>query len=151
MGGCPTLPIYHAEIQVPVLGMAVKSYSTEGKPAPPGDPGDLVVVRAFPNMPRSFLGPTEEEGELMYKAAYYDFYPPNSEDQGTGRIWRHGDLIQITDRGGTLMLGRSDGVLNPGGVRFGSAEIYAVIEQMKDEIDDSLAVGQKLPDGDERV
>jgi acetoacetyl-CoA synthetase len=67
-----------------------------------------------------------------YHAAYFDVYP---------NVWRHGDFIEITERGGVIMFGRSDAVLNPGGVRIGTAEIYRQVEQLE-EIDDSIVVGQ---------
>lgn len=103
----------------------------------------MVITKPFPNMPIGFWGPG---GEKRYHAAYFEAYP-----QKQPAVWTHGDWIEIHSlTRGVLVLGRSDGVLNPAGVRFGSAEIYNVVEQIE-EVEDCLAIGQKLPDGDERL
>ena len=118
------------------------SEGAPGKEVPLGGEGELVAVSAFPNQPVKFWG---DAGGKKYQAAYFARFD---------NVWTHGDFISIdpiTDS--VIMHGRSDGVLNPKGVRFGSAEIYAVIElYFADEIEDSICVGQRRPqDPDERV
>eukprot|EP00835_Amoeboradix_gromovi_P004276 NODE_324_length_10963_cov_0.175350.p1 type:complete len:598 gc:universal NODE_324_length_10963_cov_0.175350:2340-4133(+) len=133
-GYTTNLPLYPGEIQCCNLGMEVYSYK-DGK-AVYDEAGDLVCTRAFPSMPLYFLN-----GQEAYKKAYFNVYP---------QIWHHGDYCLINSKtGGILMLGRSDGTLKPGGVRFGSAELYKVIDQI-DWVIDSLAIGQAIED-DERV
>ncbi|KAG5655235.1 hypothetical protein KAF25_001988, partial [Fusarium avenaceum] len=143
--GTPLLPVYSGEIQCKALGMAVdvydsgtdKSVSVEES----GAPGELVCKRPFPSQPIAFLG---EKGAQQYKASYFERCGPT--------VWCQGDFVQRSPTtGGIIMLGRSDGVLNPSGVRFGSAEIYAVTETIP-EILDSICVGQKREiDANERV
>ncbi|KAF7332219.1 Acetoacetyl-CoA synthetase [Mycena kentingensis (nom. inval.)] len=149
------LPVYRGEIQCRMLGMAVESYSDEGKLNPPDVPGELVALKPFPCMPAGFwpLEGFSDDAQAVaaakarYQQAYFADIP---------RVWYHGDHICITrsragNGGGMIMRGRSDGVLNPGGVRFGSSELYDVIEAVfPGIIVDSLAVGQKLGE-DERV
>lgn len=93
-------------------------------------------------MPLGFLN---DEGGVRYKSAYFEEFPTP--------CWTQGDWIEISSlTGGTIVFGRSDGVLNPSGVRFGSAELYDVVEEMKDLVEDCIAVGQKIEGGhDERV
>jgi acetoacetyl-CoA synthetase len=93
-------------------------------------------------MPLGFLN---DEGGARYKSAYFEEF--------TTPCWTQGDWIEISSvTGGTVVFGRSDGVLNPSGVRFGSAELYDVVEEMKDIVEDCIAVGQKIENGhDERV
>ncbi|KAF5369916.1 hypothetical protein D9758_001032 [Tetrapyrgos nigripes] len=155
-GMCSALPVYRGEIQCRMLGMAIQAFNANGTPCPPGQPGDLVCTRPFPCMPAGFwplpgFG-TEEAVKVAqekYRQAYF------SEFNG---VWYHGDHILITpskggNGGGVVMLGRSDGVLNPGGVRFGSAELYDVIDMcFASEIQDSVAVGLSVDNGtDEQV
>jgi acetoacetyl-CoA synthetase len=90
---------------------------------------ELVCTAPSPSMPLFFWNDANNE---KYQAAYFDYYP---------NIWRHGDYIEINDRGGVVMYGRSDATLNPGGVRIGTAEIYRIIDQM-DEVEDSVVVSQ---------
>ncbi|KAJ4307672.1 hypothetical protein N0V84_012567 [Fusarium piperis] len=145
VGGSPILPVYAGEIQTKALGMAVDVLdATETKPLSieaTGGAGELVCTGPFPSQPLAFVG---TEGQEKYRSSYFDRFGP--------RVWCQGDFIQrLVDTGGFLMLGRSDGVLNPSGIRFGSAEIYAVTETISD-IADSICVGQKRPsDSDERV
>ncbi|KAG9283944.1 hypothetical protein G9A89_005451 [Geosiphon pyriformis] len=131
------LPVYRGEIQCICLGMKVEAWDGPNNPSF-GKPADLVCSEPFPCMPIYFLN---DHGNLKYRAAYFDNYPS---------VWYHGDFIWINpNTGGVVMLGRSDGTLNPGGIRFGSAEIYNVVESFP-QIEDSLVVGQKIGD-DERV
>jgi len=108
--------------------MKVYAFDENGKPVY-NDQGELVCTAPAPSMPIYFWD--DPEGK-KYHSAYFDVYPG---------VWRHGDYIVISDRGGITMYGRSDATLNPGGVRIGTAEIYRQVE-MLDEIEDSLVVGQ---------
>lgn len=128
------LPVYQGQIQCRHLGMAIECWNDQGEPVY-DECGDLVCTRPFPSMPVYFFNDQPEN--LKYKQSYFHKYE--------GRVWTHGDFCQIDKyTGGVYMLGRSDGTLNPNGVRFGSADIYNAIEHM-DEIADSLCVGQKNP------
>ena len=109
--------------------MKVEAFDDDGKPIV-NQQGELVCTAPSPSMPIYFWD--DPEGE-KYHAAYFDVYPG---------VWRHGDFIEINDRGGVSIYGRSDATLNPGGVRIGTAEIYRQVEQM-DKIADSLVVGQQ--------
>ncbi|XP_013064717.2 acetoacetyl-CoA synthetase-like [Biomphalaria glabrata] len=139
MGQNWTVPVYRGEIQCLLLGCDMQSWHETGKPVWNQD-GELVCLTPFPSMPVYFWN--DDDG-TKYKKAYFNKFP---------NIWAHGDYCLInSETGGVLMLGRSDGTLNPNGVRFGSAEIYHVVESFK-EIQDSVCVGQKSKDGsDERV
>jgi acetoacetyl-CoA synthetase len=116
--------------------MKVEAFNENGKPVR-NQQGELVCLAAAPPMPIYFW--EDPDGE-KYDNAYFDVYPG---------VWRHGDFIEINDRGGVVIYGRSDATLNPGGVRIGTAEIYRQVEQMP-EIEDSLVVGQDWK-GDVRV
>lgn len=136
-GQNPTVPVYRGEIQTRNLGMAVESWNNEGE-AVYDQSGELVCTKPFPCMPIYFWN--DPQG-LKYKKAYFNKF---------AGVWTHGDFCSISSStGGILMLGRSDGTLNPAGVRFGSAEIYNIVEKF-DDVEDSLCVGQQTDDG-ERV
>ncbi|KAJ2474261.1 hypothetical protein GGI02_000237 [Coemansia sp. RSA 2322] len=136
-GANTSLPVYRGEIQARGLGMAVECWDHDGRPVL-GQSGDLVCVKPFPCMPVYFWG--DRDG-LRYHSAYFDHHP---------HVWSHGDFMIIDEAtGGVHMLGRSDGTLNPAGVRFGSAELYNIVDTFP-EIADSLVVGQRQG-GDERV
>ncbi len=126
--GNPMGPVYAGELQCRGLGMKVEAFDENGEPVL-GRQGELVCTAPAPSMPICFWD--DPEGK-KYHAAYFDVFPG---------VWCHGDYIQINDRGGVTIHGRSDTTLNPGGVRIGTAEIYRQIEQL-DEIEDSLVVGQ---------
>jgi len=126
--GNPIAPVYIGELQCRGLGMKVEAFDDNGKPVI-GQQGELVCTAPFPSMPIYFWD--DSEGKKYYNA-YFDVYP---------NIWRHGDYIEINERGSVKIFGRSDTTLNPGGVRIGTAEIYRQIEQV-DEIADSLVIGQ---------
>lgn len=121
-------PVYGGELQCRYLGMKVEAFDEQGK-AIRNQQGELVCLAPSPSMPIYFWN--DPDGE-KYLAAYFDKYP---------HVWRHGDFIEINDRGGVIIYGRSDATLNPGGVRIGTAEIYRQVEQLE-EIEDSLVVGQ---------
>lgn len=136
MLGVPTLPVYSGEIQAPGLGMAIAAWNDDAEPVV-GEKGELVCTQPFVSMPVGFWN--DQDGK-RYQKAYFDFYPDRD-------VWRHGDFIAITERGGVIVFGRSDATLNPGGVRIGTAEIYRQVEAMPGVID-SLAIGHEESDGD---
>lgn len=127
MLGNPTLPVYSEEIQSRGLGMKVEAWSEEANSLIE-EKGELICKAPFPSMPIYFWNDTDDE---KYHDAYFDYFPG---------VWRHGDFIRITERGGVVVYGRSDATLNPGGVRIGTSEIYRVVESM-DEVKDSIVVG----------
>ncbi len=135
--GNPALPVWRGEIQCKGLGMDVAVFNDNGIEVENGVKGELVCRNAFPSMP---LGFWDDEGSRKYKAAYFEKFPDN---------WHHGDYVEITEHGGMVVYGRSDAVLNPSGVRIGTAEIYRQAEQV-DEVVEGLVIGQKW-DGDTRV
>jgi acetoacetyl-CoA synthetase len=139
----PLVPVYAGEIQVRGLGMAVEVWDHEGKNiTDTGEPGDLICAKPFPCQPVRFWG---ADGELMYKKSYFERFPG---------VWHHGDFVKVNPKtGGLVMLGRSDGVLKPAGVRFGSAEIYNILlKYFPGEVADALCVGRRRPtDSDEAV
>jgi len=134
--GCPILPVHRGELQCRGLGMAVEIFDDAGR-SHTDEPGELVCTRPFPSMPVGFWN---DPGGSKYRAAYFERFPG---------VWHHGDWARLTPRGGLVIHGRSDAVLNPGGVRIGTAEIYRQVEKL-DEIVESLAVGQDWGD-DQRV
>jgi acetoacetyl-CoA synthetase len=144
---CPILPVYRGEIQCRGLGMAVRAYDFAGNDVTSSDePGDLVCTTPFPAQPVMFW-PPGPVGAEKYRKSYFDVFGPS--------IWHHGDFVRINPKtGGLVMLGRSDGVLKPAGVRFGSAEIYNVIlKHFAQEVEDSLCIGRRREgiDADETV
>ena len=137
IGQNPKLPVYAGEVQGRNLGMAVESWNEKGQPVF-NTCGELVATKPFPNQPTHFLN---DPGSSKYNKAYFGAFPG---------VWTHGDFCIINERtGGLVMMGRSDSTLNPAGVRFGSAEIYNIVEA-NEEIEDSLCIGQPFK-GDERV
>ena len=130
--GCPILPVYRGELQCRGLGMAVEIFDDAGRPVR-GRQGELVCTRPFPAMPVSFWN--DPDGR-KYRAAYFERFPG---------IWHHGDFAELTEHDGIIIYGRSDAVLNPGGVRIGTAEIYGAVESIP-EVVESLAVGQNWHD-----
>jgi acetoacetyl-CoA synthetase len=134
--GNPLLPVYRGEIQSPGLGMAVDVYDDQGN-AITGGAGELVCTQPFPSMPLGFWN--DADGE-RYRHAYFERFP---------NVWAQGDYAEWTAQGGMVIHGRSDGVLNPGGVRIGSAEVCDPALAL-DEIDDVIAVGQQYAN-EERI
>ncbi|MBI65574.1 MAG: acetoacetate--CoA ligase [Candidatus Marinimicrobia bacterium] len=134
--GSPILPVYKGELQCIGLGMSVKSFNDKNKHEL-NIKGELVCDQPFPSMPIGFWNDLNKE---KYKKAYFDYIP---------NVWRHGDFLEINDRGGVIIYGRSDATLNPGGIRIGTAEIYEVLDKIN-AIDDCLAVG-KVTDNDEEI
>jgi acetoacetyl-CoA synthetase len=136
VGGNPLSPVWRGEIQGAMMGVAVDVYDETGRPAR-AEKGELVCVRPFPSMPVMFWN--DPDG-AKYHNAYFARFPG---------IWCHGDFAEITPHGGMIIHGRSDATLNPGGVRIGTAEIYAQVEQVP-EVIEAIAIGQDW-DGDVRV
>lgn len=134
--GNPIGPVWRGELQAPGLGMDVAVFDETGHSVI-GQKGELVCKTPFPSMPIYFWG---DEGDRKYHAAYFEKFPG---------VWCHGDYVEHTTHGGFIIYGRSDTVLNPGGVRIGTAEIYRQVEQMP-EVLESLVVGQDWQ-GDVRV
>jgi len=134
--GDPTSPVWKGEIQAPGLGMAVDVWSEDGKPVRM-QKGELVCTRPFVSMPIGFWN---DPGGNKYRAAYFERF---------SNIWCHGDFAEWTAHGGMVIHGRSDATLNPGGVRIGTAEIYAQVEQIP-EVLEAIAIGQDW-DNDVRV
>jgi acetoacetyl-CoA synthetase len=126
--GCPIRPVSRGEIQCRGLGMRVDIFNDEGQSLR-GERGELVCTAPFPSMPVGFWNDTDGR---KYHAAYFERFPG---------VWHHGDYAAITEHDGLVIYGRSDAVLNPGGVRIGTAEIYAAVEGLE-EVIEALAVGQ---------
>lgn len=147
----PMLPLYVGGCQCIALGMAVEVFESsveggrgvKGRPViSDGIPGELVCTKSFPTMPVKFLG---EDGAAKYFSSYFEKYDG---------VWTHGDFVMIQPcTKQFFLLGRADGVLNPSGVRFGSSDIYSVIDgEFSDQVADSICVGQRRPqDQDEAV
>ncbi|TKX20971.1 malonamoyl-CoA synthetase-like protein [Elsinoe australis] len=140
---CPLTPVYCGEIQVLGLGMAVQAWDYTGADvSSTGEPGDLVCVKPFVCQPVTFWGP---DGQDKYRSSYFEVFDG---------FWHHGDFVKLNPKtGGVYMLGRSDGILKPGGVRFGSAEIYnLVLQHFGGEVEDALCIGRRREgDDDETV
>ncbi|WP_067606046.1 acetoacetate--CoA ligase [Nocardiopsis listeri] len=137
VGGTPTLPVYEGEIQSRGLGMAVASWDPEGKELV-GEVGELVVTEPAPSMPVFLWGDTD--GSRLHDS-YFAVYPG---------VWRHGDWIEITDRGTAIIYGRSDSTINRGGVRMGTSEIYRAVLALEDVLD-ALVVDVPQQDGSSRI
>ena len=126
--GNPTLPVWPGELQCKGLGMDVQVCNESGQ-AVMAEKGELVCARHFPSMPIGFWN---DAGGEKFRAAYFDTFPG---------VWAHGDYAEETEHGGLLIHGRSDAVLNPGGVRIGTAEIYRQVEKVP-QVLESIAIGQ---------
>jgi acetoacetyl-CoA synthetase len=137
VGGNPNGPVWRGEIQCPALGMHVQVLDDAGQLLPPGEKGELACANSFPSMPIEFWN--DDDG-AKYRSAYFEKFPG---------VWCHGDYVESTEHGGFIIYGRSDAVLNPGGVRIGTAEIYRQAEKL-DEVVESLVIGQQW-DGDTRI
>ena len=126
--GNPILPVYRGELQCVGLGMNLAVFNEQGKPILEAR-GELVCTQPFPSMPVSFWN---DPDKILYKKAYFSRFP---------NVWAHGDFAEITANHSLIIYGRSDAVLNPGGVRIGTAEIYRQVEKIP-EIIDSVVIGQ---------
>ena len=132
VGGVPTLPVYAGQLQAAGLGMATAIWNESGGPVE-GEKGELVCTQSFPSCPVGFW---QDVDGSKFHAAYFDRWPG---------VWAHGDYGERTPEGGFVIHGRSDAVLNPGGVRIGTAEIYRQVERLP-EVLDSVVVGQSWQD-----
>ena len=130
--GNPLLAVRRGELQCRGLGMAVEIFDDAGKPLIE-ERGELVCTRAFPSAPVGFWNDADN---TRYRAAYFERFPG---------VWAHGDFAELRKTGGMIIHGRSDAILNPGGVRIGTAEIYRQVEKL-DAVVESIAIGQKWED-----
>ncbi|HSF45737.1 MAG TPA: acetoacetate--CoA ligase [Chitinophagaceae bacterium] len=126
VGGCPHLPVYAGEIQCRLLGCYLESFNEMGQPVR-NELGEMVILKPMPSMPIYFWN---DEDHKRYQTSYFDHFPG---------VWRHGDWIEITDRGSVIIYGRSDATLNRDGVRIGTSEVYRAVDAIE-EIQDSLVV-----------
>jgi acetoacetyl-CoA synthetase len=126
VGGVPTLPVYRGELQARALGARVEAWSEDGRPLV-GEVGELVLTEPMPSMPLYLWG--DEDGS-RYRESYFSTFPG---------VWRHGDWIEITERGTAIITGRSDATINRGGVRMGTSELYRSVLAL-DEVLDALVV-----------
>jgi acetoacetyl-CoA synthetase len=126
VGGVPTLPVYLGEMQCRCLGARVEAWDEQGRPLI-DEVGELVCSAPMPSMPLKFWN---DSGDARYRESYFDMYPG---------IWRHGDWLRITPRGGAIIYGRSDATINRHGIRMGTSELYRAVEEVH-EILDSLVV-----------
>ncbi len=134
--GNPLLPVRRGELQCRGLGMKVEIFTPDGRSVRE-QKGELVCTAPFPSMPLGFWN--DADGR-KYRAAYFERFP---------NVWHHGDYAELTAEGGLVIYGRSDAVLNPGGVRIGTAEIYRIVESFA-EVAESIVVGQEWR-GDTRI
>jgi acetoacetyl-CoA synthetase len=132
-GPNPLEPVHAGELQCRCLGARVEAYDEQGTSVV-GERGELVITAPMPSMPVGFWG--DEDGS-RYRAAYFEDFPG---------VWRHGDWIEITERGSCIITGRSDATLNRGGIRMGTAEFYAVVEDVEG-VADSLVIHHEDPAG----
>ena len=126
VGGVCTLPVFAGEMQGRCLGASVEAWTAEGKPVV-GQVGELVCTKPMPSMPLYFWN--DPDG-ARYRDSYFDTFPG---------VWRHGDWLEITPRGGAIIYGRSDATINRGGIRLGTSELYSAVEALP-EVADSLVV-----------
>jgi acetoacetyl-CoA synthetase len=133
--GNPLLPVRRGELQCRGLGMAVEVYNEAGESVI-NQPGELVCTRPFPSMPVGFWG----DAGAAYEAAYFSRFPG---------VWAHGDLAELNDHGGLRIYGRSDAVLNPGGVRIGTTEVCEPAMSFV-AVEDCIAISQSI-DSDSRI
>jgi acetoacetyl-CoA synthetase len=133
VGGVPTLPVYRGELQARALGAKVEAWSEDGRPLV-GEVGELVITEPMPSMPLYLWG---DEGGSRYRESYFSTFPG---------VWRHGDWIEITERGTAIITGRSDATINRGGVRMGTSELYRSVLAL-DEILDALVVDLPQQEG----
>jgi acetoacetyl-CoA synthetase len=126
VGGVPTLPVYEGELQARALGAKVEAFDEDGNSLV-GQVGELVLTAPMPSMPISFWG--DDDGSRL-RESYFSMYPG---------VWRHGDWIEITERGTAIISGRSDSTINRGGIRMGTSEIYRAV-LADDDVVDALVV-----------
>jgi acetoacetyl-CoA synthetase len=122
VAGCPLLPVYEGELQCRALGCAVEAWDEQGNSLT-DEVGELVITEPLPSMPIYFWN--DPEGERL-RESYFAMYPG---------VWRHGDWIRITPRGGAVIYGRSDSTINRQGVRMGTSEIYRAVATVPEVLD----------------
>jgi acetoacetyl-CoA synthetase len=128
VGGCPLLAVYEGELQTRGLGCAVEAWDARGRSVI-DEVGELVLTKPLPSMPLYFWGDEPRAGERIgerYRESYFAMYPG---------VWRHGDWIKITPRGGAVIYGRSDATINRQGVRMGTSEIYRAAGALEEVVD----------------
>jgi acetoacetyl-CoA synthetase len=133
LGSCPLLPVRAGELQCRCLGVNARAYDENGN-ALIDDVGELVITEPMPSMP---LYLWNDPDDRRYRESYFEMYPG---------VWRHGDWVRFSDRGSGVILGRSDSTINRLGVRMGSSEIYAAVEDLP-EVVDSLVIGVETAGG----
>ncbi len=133
VGGVPLLPVHAGELQARALGARVEAFDEAGRSVV-GRTGELVITAPLPSMPIRFW---DDPDDARYRESYFEMYPG---------VWRHGDWIRITERGSAVIEGRSDSTLNRQGIRFGTSDLYGVVERLP-EIRDSLVIGLETPGG----
>ncbi|BCX04414.1 MAG: acetoacetyl-CoA synthetase [Candidatus Roseilinea sp.] len=122
VGGCPLLPVYLGEMQCRYLGANVQAFDEHGRPLV-DEVGELVVTAPMPSMPIYFWNDPDMR---RYRESYFEMFPG---------VWRHGDWVKITPRGGVVIYGRSDSTINRQGVRIGTSELYRVVESVPEVLD----------------
>jgi acetoacetyl-CoA synthetase len=129
VGGCPLLPVYQGELQARALGAKVEAFDEDGRSIV-GEVGELVITEPMPSMPVFFWNDRAPNSKSLvgerYRDSYFSMYPG---------IWRHGDWIEITERGTAIIYGRSDSTINRGGIRMGTSEIYRAVLAVPDVVD----------------
>jgi acetoacetyl-CoA synthetase len=133
LGGAVTKPVYAGELSARLLGVAVEAWNEDGQPVA-DEVGELVVTAPMPSMPVKFWN---DPGDARYRESYFSMFPG---------VWRHGDWLRITDRGSAIIYGRSDATINRGGIRIGTAEIYAALRRVE-TVTDALVVDVPAADG----
>jgi acetoacetyl-CoA synthetase len=133
-GGSPLVPVWAGELSAPCLAVAIEAWDESGKPVPVGAVGEMVITQPMPSMPVCLWN--DPDGD-RYRDSYFAMFPG---------VWRQGDWITITDRHSIVIHGRSDSTLNRKGVRMGSADIYAALDEV-DDVVDSLVLGIEQPGG----
>jgi acetoacetyl-CoA synthetase len=133
IGPTTLLPVTAGELQRPLLGVAAQAWDEDGRPVV-GELGELVITEPMPTMPLRFW---DDPDGSRYREAYFEPWPG---------VWRHGDWLEITERGTCLITGRSDSTLNRGGVRMGTADIYAAVEGIPAVVD-CVVLGVEQPGG----
>jgi len=127
--GNPVLPVYRGELQCRGLGLSIEVFNDDGESVV-NEKGEMVCTKPFPSIPIYFW---DDEDNTKFNQAYFSKFP---------NTWAHSDYAELTDRGTMIIYGRSDAVLNPGGVRIGTAEIYREVEKFHDVLE-SIVVGQE--------
>jgi acetoacetyl-CoA synthetase len=137
IGCAPILPVKAGELQCRCLGVKAQALDPHGNSLA-DQVGELVITEPMPSMPLYLWDDTDDQ---RYQESYFDMYPGK---------WRHGDWVKFTPQGGAIILGRSDSTINRFGVRMGSSEIYAAVEELP-EVVDSLVIGHSVHVDDYRM